>query len=125
MPYTKQAHKKSLCYQYPRLTICICNLSLDADRGRGPATVEVTSSYHTVNVHAGFQQSLGGAVVSVPSSQVKRSVQASVAGHEVGVSAHQHAHHLHGKTTITLSATKLQKKQGDFLNGTFVGKLQI
>lgn len=32
--------------------------------------------------------------MSVACSQVKRSVSASVAGHEVGVSAHQHLYHL-------------------------------
>lgn len=34
-------------------------------------------------------------MVSVPCCQVKRGVPATVAGHEVGVSVDQHAHHLH------------------------------
>lgn len=53
--------------------------------------------YHTVDVHAGLQQGLDGAVVAVPCSQVKRGVPAAVAGHEVGVGVDQHAHHLHTK----------------------------
>lgn len=52
-------------------------------------------SYHTVDVHAGLQEGLDGAVVAVPCSQVKRRVPATVAGHEVGVGVDQHAHHLH------------------------------
>lgn len=54
-------------------------------------------SYHTVDVHAGLQQGLDGAVVAVPCSQVKRGVPATLAGHEVGVGVDQHAHHLHTK----------------------------
>lgn len=51
-------------------------------------------SYQAVDIHAGLQQRLDGAVVSVPCRQVKRGVPATVAGHEVGVSVYQHAHHL-------------------------------
>lgn len=58
-------------------------------------------SYHTVDVNAGLQQGLDGAVVAVPCSQVKRGVPATVAGHEVGVGVDQHAHHLHTKGSRT------------------------
>lgn len=58
-------------------------------------------SYHTVDVHAGLQQGLDGAVVAVPCSQVKRGVPATMAGHEIGVGVDQHAHHLHTKRSRT------------------------
>lgn len=67
---------------------------LEADGGQK----QMFFSYHAVDVHAGLEQGLDGAVVSVACSQVKRSVSASVAGHKVGVSAYQHAHHLCIKT---------------------------
>lgn len=54
----------------------------------------VSCPYQAADVHAGLQQRLDGAVVSVPCSQVKRGVPATVAAHEVGVGVHQHAHHL-------------------------------
>lgn len=60
-------------------------------------TLPPSLPHHRVDFHSSLQQSLDGAVVSVARSQVERSVPASVAGHEVGVSAHQHAHHLHGE----------------------------
>lgn len=54
-------------------------------------------SYHTVDVHASLKQGLDCAVVAITRGQVERSVLTSVAGHKVGVSAHQHAHHLRTK----------------------------
>lgn len=68
---------------------------LEADGGQE----QMFFSYRAVDVHAGLEQGLDGAVVSVACSQVKRSVSASVAGHKVGVSAYQHAHHLCIKNT--------------------------
>lgn len=41
-------------------------------------------------------------MVSVPCSQVKRGVPATVAGHEVGVSVNQHAHHLHTRASCLI-----------------------
>lgn len=66
--------------------------------------------YHAVDIYARLEQGLDSAVVSVARSQMKRSVLASVAGHEVGVSAHQHAHHLRRKGGH-MSVTKQQKQK--------------
>lgn len=76
----------------------LCQKSLEADGLEKQINTVLFSAYHTVDVHSSLEQGLDGAVVSVACSQVKRSVSASVAGHEVGVSAYQHAHHLHKET---------------------------
>lgn len=74
----------------------LCHKSASQQRLRNVLTSRL--SYHTVDVHAGLQQGLDGGVVSVACGQVKGSVLARVAGHEVRVGAHQHTHHLVTKT---------------------------